>query len=181
MENTVQQTSDAEADFASRRRWFALAVGAVLVGSNAARARQPVVVETQFVQRARADIRDGKSAAAAVVATLKQGDAVVVVAKDESGWLTVNVPGQAGKTGFIFAKALSAKKPGDGTGLREAFAGRTDTTEVTAAAAAKGLEPGTIAMAKDRNWNLAVLDTLIKNRNSVSARELEAFKAQLKA
>jgi uncharacterized protein YgiM (DUF1202 family) len=171
--------ADVKRDIASRRKWFALATGAILLGSAASKA-QPTAVETQYVQRAKADIRDGKSAAAAVIATLKQGDAVQVVAKDESGWLTVSVPGQAGKTGFIFAKALGVKKPGDSTGLREAFAGRTDTTEVTAAAAAKGLEPGTIAIAKDRKWDTATLDRLIKNRNAVTSKELEAFKKAMK-
>jgi len=180
-----------ETNLSTRRKMFGALVGAAIIsGASARRAKAQAATppatpaatatETRFVQRAKADIRDGKSAAGLVLASLKQGDAVVVVGRDESGWLSVQVPGKPGAVGFIFEKALVQKKPGDGTGLREAFAGRTDTTEVTAAAAAKGLEPQTIAMAKDRDWDPEVLTKLAKTRNSVSAKDLADFKALIK-
>lgn len=98
------------------------------------------LAETVYVQGKTAKLRAGKSSLDRVVADLKFGDPLEVVRKDGS-WFEVRTA--AGVSGWIFANKTSATKPSGGDDelakLGQTFR-RTEPSEVTASAGARGLD-----------------------------------------
>lgn len=96
--------------------------------------------ETLYVAAKNAQVRSGKTSLNPVVATLKLGDPVEVV-KRENRWLQVRTA--KGITGWIYATYVSALKPAGGDNELAAL-GRsvrgTDASAVTASAGARGLD-----------------------------------------
>jgi uncharacterized protein YgiM (DUF1202 family) len=137
------------------------------------------VAETRYVERAKVEVKDGKSIAGKVLATLKRGDAVNVTRRDADGWLQVAVP--AGN-GFVFEKALALSRPSVGGGgeTLSAITGRSDNAEVSAAAAAKGLTPQTLAIARNRGYDPDLLERLTKTRHDITEAEFEQFRAAIR-
>lgn len=96
--------------------------------------------ETLYIAAKSAQLRSGKTSLDPVVATLKLGETVQVV-KREDRWLQVKTAN--GVTGWIYDNKVSASKPASGDSELAAL-GRsmrgTDASAVTASAGARGLD-----------------------------------------
>lgn len=96
--------------------------------------------ETLYVAAKSAQLRSGKTSLDPVVATLKLGENLEVVKRDDR-WLEVRTA--KGVTGWIYAGNVSASKPAGGDNelatLGKSFR-RTDASAVTASAGARGLD-----------------------------------------
>ena len=93
------------------------------------------LAETLYVQNEKADIREGKGAFFPVVYTVSKAEALTVVQR-EGSWLKVDTPNGPG---WIYEKALAAKKPKSGGIL----AGAADTSELDKTAGFKGFDEPT--------------------------------------
>ncbi len=98
------------------------------------------LAETVFVQGKTAKLRAGKTSLDRVVADLKFGEALEVL-KKEDNWLEVRTA--AGVKGWIFANKTTTTKPSGGDDalakLGKSFR-RTEASDVTASAGARGLD-----------------------------------------
>jgi uncharacterized protein YgiM (DUF1202 family) len=97
------------------------------------------LAETVYVQATTAKLRSGKTSLDPVVAELKFGEALEVLRK-EGGWLEVRT---AAVRGWIFANKTAASKPADGDDLLAKLGRsmrRTEASDVTASAGARGLD-----------------------------------------
>ena len=98
------------------------------------------LAETVFVQAKTAKLRAGKTSLDPVVADLKYGEALEVVSKEDN-WLQVRT--SSGVTGWIFANKTTNTKPSGGDDtlakLGKSFR-RTEASDVTASAGARGLD-----------------------------------------
>ncbi len=96
--------------------------------------------ETLYVIAKSAQIRSGKTSLDPVVASLKLGESLDVVAREER-WLHVRTA--SGTQGWIYASYVSSSKPAGGdnelAALGKGFR-RTDASSVTASAGARGLD-----------------------------------------
>jgi uncharacterized protein YgiM (DUF1202 family) len=103
--------------------------------------------ETLYIAAKSAQLRSGKTSLDPVVATLKLGETVEVV-KREDRWLQVKTAN--GITGWIYDNKVSASKPASGDSELAAL-GRsmrgTDASAVTASAGARGLDKASGAYA----------------------------------
>lgn len=130
----------------------------------------------------RVELREGKSPVHRIVAVATQGEKVTVLEQDAKGWLHVQrAPALGGQKGYVHQRALDVKasKPGKGN-LSEALEGRSDGPQVSAAAAAKGIQPQTQIYISSRGWNAEGLVELKRRREAVTIEEFEAFLAALK-
>ena len=96
--------------------------------------------ETVYVQATTAKLRSGKTSLDPVVAELKFGEALEVLRK-EGGWLEVRTA--AAVRGWIFANKTAARKPAGGDDLLAKMGRsmrRTEASDVTASAGARGLD-----------------------------------------
>ena len=96
--------------------------------------------ETVYVAAKSAQLRSGKTSLDPVVASLKLGETLEVVKRDDR-WLQVQTT--KGVTGWIYFNNVSASKPAGGdnelAALGRSFR-RTDASGVTASAGARGLD-----------------------------------------
>lgn len=96
--------------------------------------------ETVYVAAKSAQLRSGKTSLDPVVATLKLGETLDVVTRDDH-WLQVQT--SQGVKGWIYHNNVSASKPAGGdnelAALGKSFR-RTDASGVTASAGARGLD-----------------------------------------
>ncbi len=96
--------------------------------------------ETVYVAAKTAQLRSGKTSLDPVVASLKLGETLEVVKRDDR-WLQVQTA--KGVTGWIYYNNVSASKPAGGdnelAALGQNFR-RTDASAVTASAGARGLD-----------------------------------------
>jgi hypothetical protein len=96
--------------------------------------------ETVYVAAKTAQLRSGKTSLDPVVASLKLGDTLDVVTREDH-WLQVQT--SLGFKGWIYYNNVSASKPGGGdnelAALGKSFR-RTDASGVTASAGARGLD-----------------------------------------
>ena len=96
--------------------------------------------ETVYVAAKSAQLRSGKTSLDPVLASLKLGETLEVVKRDDH-WLQVKT--EKGVTGWIFHNNVSASKPAGGDNelatLGQSFR-RTDASAVTASAGARGLD-----------------------------------------
>jgi len=96
--------------------------------------------ETLYVAAKSAQLRSGKTSLDPVVATLKLGETLEVVKRDDR-WLHVRTA--KGVTGWIFSNNVSSSKPAGGDTELAALGQsvrRTDASAVTASAGARGLD-----------------------------------------
>jgi hypothetical protein len=127
--------------------------------------------EEVWVKRPSLNIREGKGAAFATVATARQGDKLSVVGH-EGKWLKVQL---SDKQGYVYEDSISAREiKGGGDDLRAAL-GVPDTSALAADAAAKGLEPQAVAYANSKNMSSASLEKMIARRNAISGQQWIAF------
>ena len=99
-----------------------------------------VAAETVYVQATTAKLRSGKTSLDPVVAELKFGEALEVLRK-ESGWLEVRTA--ADVKGWVFANKTAASKPAGGDDFLAKMGRsmrRTEASDVTASAGARGLD-----------------------------------------
>jgi hypothetical protein len=96
--------------------------------------------ETVYVAAKSAQLRSGKTSLAPVVASLKLGEALDVVTREDR-WLQVQTT--KGVKGWIYHNNVSTSKPAGGdtelAALGRSFR-RTDASDVTASAGARGLD-----------------------------------------
>src|SRR5689334_13947795 len=115
--------------------------------------------ETIWVKSENVDVRSGKGAVYPVVAAVKKGTELTVVAR-EGKWIKVSVPGTAGAApaeGYVYESAISVSKVDKGGGMFEGMnGGKMDT-----AAAAKGLQPTAEGYARGKNMDSGPLNRLI--------------------
>lgn len=96
--------------------------------------------ETLYVAAKSAQLRSGKTSLDPVVATLKLGEPLEVVKRDDR-WVQIRTA--KGVTGWIFSNNVSASKPAGGDNELAALGQsvrRTDASAVTASAGARGLD-----------------------------------------
>lgn len=96
--------------------------------------------ETLYVAAKTAQLRAGKTSLDQVVATLKLGESVEVVKRDNR-WLQVQTA--KGVTGWIYSSNVSASKPAGADNELAALGRnfrRTDSSGTTASAGARGLD-----------------------------------------
>lgn len=96
--------------------------------------------ETLYVAAKSAQLRSGKTSLDPVVATLKLGEPLEVVKRDDR-WVQIRTA--KGVTGWIFSNHVSASKPAGGDNELAALGQsvrRTDASAVTASAGARGLD-----------------------------------------
>jgi uncharacterized protein YgiM (DUF1202 family) len=141
------------------------AVGIALVCCAAAVA----AAEEVWVKRPSLNIREGKGAAFATVATARQGDKLSVVGH-EGKWLKVQL---GDKQGYVYEDSISAREI-----KARAALGGPDTSALAADAAAKGLEPQAIAYAQNKNLSSAPLEKMIARRNAISGQQWIAFTSE---
>jgi len=104
--------------------------------------------ETVYVAAKSAQLRSGKTSLDPVVASLKLGETLEVVTRDER-WLQVQT--SKGVKGWIYHNNVSPSKPaGEDNELASLGRGfrQTDASEVTASAGARGLDKATEGYAK---------------------------------
>ncbi|MGH7207336.1 MAG: SH3 domain-containing protein [Nitrospiraceae bacterium] len=121
-----------------RQHWWALWAATVIVTVGVFSG--VALAETVFVQAKTAKLRAGKTSLDRVVADLKFGEALEVL-KKEGNWLEVSTA--AGVKGWIFANKTTTTKPSGGDDalakLGKSFR-RTEASDVTASAGARGLD-----------------------------------------
>lgn len=120
------------------RRYAFLAIMVLLV--TAFTMTEAASGETLYVAAKSAQLRSGKTSLDPVVATLKLGETLEVVKRDDR-WVQVRTA--KGVTGWIFASNVSSSKPAGGDNELAALGQsvrRTDASAVTASAGARGLD-----------------------------------------
>jgi len=147
------------------RRRIVLALAAMLLWPAAS-----ALAEDVWVNRTELQIREGKGAAFAPVATARKGEKLTVISR-EGKWLKVQL---GDKQGYVYEDAISARQVSAGGDLGSLL-GSPDSSGLSAAAAAKGLQPGALTFANSGNFNTAPLQAMIARRNAVTGAEWVAF------
>jgi hypothetical protein len=119
------------------------------------------------------DVWARKGSMFGTVATLKDGDTLQVVEKQNDGWLRVSV---GDKEGFIKETALAPPKGG---GFGEAFKGmnigRTEAADPSASMAARGIDEGTAYYVTTKNLPTDGLDEMLAAREAVVGQRFQQF------
>jgi uncharacterized protein YraI len=138
-----------------------LAVGGVLLAEDAA-------TNEVWVKSGQVDIREGKGAVYPVVASVKKGEKLTIVAR-EGKWVKVMV---GEKEGYVLEDRLSEKKVNRDmlAGLGGSDAGSLDVT-----AAGKGLDENAVEYGRAHGYNEALLNELVEIRKSVTPEMWMAF------
>ena len=123
--------------------------------------------EDVWVNRPSLDIREGKGAAYAVVATVVKGDKLSILAHEEK-WLKVSFNG---KQGYVYENSISPKE----VGHEKMINMDAETKAMSTAAAAKGLDPESLRYAQAHNLSDAALEQMKTMRKQVSGKEFESF------
>jgi uncharacterized protein YgiM (DUF1202 family) len=160
--------------------------GVVLFGLVAV----PASAEERVAKRSDVVIREGKGSIYKPVATLRRGDSVNVVGKDDANprWLKVEVNGKAG---WVYEDALESRSAMAARGPRSGFANSG------ASAGAEGLAASSVGIdgdgreftlagagwdarryAQQKNLNTTGLQAVTNARQALSGQELEAFQSQ---
>ena len=107
---------------------------------------------TRWVERTKVDVRVGRGSYYEIVDTVLKGEQVEIV-QTEDRWISVRTP--RGKTGWIFATALSAKpvQPGGSEFLKLA-PGDASTSRTAASQGAKGVYAQDYAKAKGYDYGV---------------------------
>ena len=132
--------------------------------------------ETVYVAAKTAQMRSGKTSLDPVVASLKLGETLEVVKRDDR-WLQVQTT--KGVTGWIYYNNVSASKPAGGDNelatLGQSFR-RTDASAVTASAGARGLDKASEDYAKRSGITQQQRDAVDRMTTyKISDEEIQAF------
>lgn len=144
---------------------------ATALGAGAVCLAQSATGEEVWVKNAQVQIRDAKSGFAGVVATVKKGEKLTVVAR-EGQWVKV----QAGdKQGYVFENVLSGTKVSGGSSLGDMMAGGDNTSGMSTSAAGKGLDATAEQYAQSKNLDPKVVDEMIARNTAITVAERESF------
>lgn len=148
---------------------------AVAVGSMLPMADPPKPNEEITVKSIKLDLRQDKGISFPVVYTAKQNEKLRVTAVGSDKWITLAPIADATKKGFVHERALAQSNAGAPAGNFIRQIGGGNATEISGAAAAKGIEPQTAAFASARGLNTDILARLRQRRNSVDRNQFVAF------
>lgn len=149
------------------------------------------LAEEKSVKRAELTVREGKGSIYKPVATLRRGDVVNVVGRDEtnSRWLKVSV---GGKTGWVYEDALETRAVASSAG-GVGFINAGATAAPNAAAASGNFEDrisvtGGVTLAgggwdaktyaQANKLNPAGLQAMMGSRQALTPQQIEAFMSQ---
>ena len=141
---------------ARRWRWV---LGFTIAMTGIAAAEQ-VVVQVQSLV-----IRNGKGSMFAPVAEVPNGTSLDVIERQSDGWLHVKVND---KDGYVKETALKPRSPsmlGGAPASANAMTG--NTSDVGAAAAARGIRDDATVYASSKGYKTDALQQMIDNRNRV--------------
>jgi hypothetical protein len=132
--------------------------------------------ETLYVSAKSAQLRSGKTSLDPVVASLKLGESLEVVKRDER-WLQVRTA--KGVQGWIYAKHVSESKPAGGdnelAALGKGFR-RTEAAGVTASAGARGLDKASESYANRAGITQQHRDAVDRmTANKIADDDIQAF------
>lgn len=132
--------------------------------------------ETVYVAAKSAQLRSGKTSLDPVVASLKLGETLEVVKRDDR-WLQVQTT--KGVTGWIYSNNVSTSKPMGGDNELAALGQsvrRTDASAVTASAGARGLDKASEDYAKRSGITQQQRDAVDRMTTyKISDEEIQAF------
>jgi uncharacterized protein YgiM (DUF1202 family) len=129
------------------------------------------LAEDVWVKRPELDLRASPSVAGNVVATVKKGQQLQVIAR-EGAWVKV----KAGDTeGYVSQNSLSDKKVAGGGGVLSAVAGGPNTSGATASAGVKGLDKMAEEYAAAKGLDPTRVDEMIARTKRITPEELAAF------
>lgn len=132
--------------------------------------------ETVYVAAKSAQLRSGKTSLDPVVASLKLGETLEVVKRDDR-WLQVQTT--KGVTGWIYSNNVSTSKPMGGDNELAALGQsvrRTDASAVTASAGARGLDKASEDYAKRSGVTQQQRDAVDRMTiYKISDEEIQAF------
>src|SRR4051812_20322608 len=165
MEGDVLMSGRIHTPGKSKVKWLLIAA-CCAIGLGA------TVIEQREIRVDQVTVRGGKGVMFPLVGTLKQGEQLSVLEKQNDGWLRVQVQD---KEGYVWAKSLEPP-PNGGllAGLNPsklgAGAGKSDpnASSVTASAAAKGIGEGPRFYASTNNYDMTGLFEMIDARDSVA-------------
>ena len=132
--------------------------------------------ETVYVAAKSAQLRSGKTSLDPVVASLKLGETLEVVKRDDR-WLQVQTT--QGVTGWIYSNNVSESKPAGGDNELAALGRnfrRTEASAVTASAGARGLDKASEDYAKRSGVTQQQRDAVDRMTiYKISDEEIQAF------
>ena len=132
--------------------------------------------ETVYVAAKSAQLRSGKTSLDPVVASLKLGETLEVVKRDDR-WLQVQTA--KGVTGWIYSNNVSTSKPAGGNSELATLGQsvrRTDASAVTASAGARGLDKASEDYAKRSGITQQQRDAVDRMTiYKISDEEIQAF------
>jgi uncharacterized protein YraI len=125
---------------------------------------------TRWVERTKVDVRAGRGSYYEIVDTVLKGEQVEIL-QTEDRWISVRTA--RGKTGWIFAAALSAKpvQPGGGSDFFKPAPGDASTSRTAASQGAKGLYAQDYA--KSKGYDYTVVEWI--EGHQPSGQVVEAF------
>ena len=136
----------------------------------------PAIGETVYVAAKSAQLRSGKTSLDPVVTSLKLGEALEVMKRDDR-WLQVLTT--MGVTGWIYSTNVSPSKPMGGDNELAALGPsvrRTDASAVTASAGARGLDKPSEDYAKRSGITPQQRDAVDRMTTyKISDEEIQAF------
>jgi uncharacterized protein YraI len=133
------------------------------------------IAEDVWIKSESVDIRAGKGAVYAIVATAKKGAQLPVLAH-EGKWIKVKAGDQEG---YVFEGAISAEKvSGSGDNLLATMGAGTSASDMSTGAAGKGLAEEADQYAKNKSMDPGPMNRLIDFRKKIDPKAWEAFAAE---
>jgi len=157
------------------RQCLALAAAGLLCASGALAASPRSKV--MYVQVPKAEIRDGKTQASALVAQVDQGTRVTVLGEEGVRYL---VQLDDGRKGYVSRMSVSDAKPSSG-GLGLALNDDRDINERRTAASGRGLSEAAKQMGKDGTVNTNAVKWVEKMESlaaTISASDIKNFRKE---
>lgn len=129
-----------------------------------------VVAEDLTVQRDQVDVRQGPGLLFDPVTTVGKNTRLQVLERTDDGWIKVQTPD--GKQGYVFGESI---KPAESGGLFGGITSDAEASQMSTAAASKGLEPEAEQYAHSRSYSKASLDQVIAVNKSVKGQQWMKF------
>jgi hypothetical protein len=150
------------------KRRSTIALGVAMFGVGLVAMAEQVVVEVQTLS-----VRAGKGSMYPVVAEVPKQTKLDVIERQPDGWLKVKAND---KEGFIKESALKPRSPGMFSGAAAGANALTgNTSDVGAAAAARGITDDANTYAIQHGYKTDALDQMIANRNRVAGQRWVQF------
>jgi len=129
-----------------------------------------VVAEDLTVQRDQVDVRQGPGLLFDPVETVGKSTRLQVLERTDDGWIKVQMPD--GKQGYVFGESI---KPAQTGGLFGGITSDAEASQMSTAAASKGLEPEAEHYARSKSYNKASLDQVIATNKSIKGQQWLKF------